>query len=59
MLAQEMVPTGKANAFNWAMIDFAALVCTPRNPRHNICPMNDFCSYYQGLKHDNVRMKTE
>jgi len=50
MLAQEMVPSGKANEFNWAMIDFAALVCTPRNPKHSVCPMNEFCSYYQKLR---------
>lgn len=46
-LAQEMVPSGRANEFNWAMIDFAALVCTPRNPKHDVCPINKFCDYYQ------------
>ena len=50
-LAQEIVPLGRASEFNWAMIDFAALVCTPRNPKHDICPMNKNCSYYQKLKH--------
>lgn len=45
-IVQEILPTGKAKDFNWAIIDFAALVCTPRNPKHNICPMNEFCSYY-------------
>lgn len=49
-LAQEMVPSGKARQFNWAMIDFAALVCASRNPKHDICPMNNFCSYYQKRK---------
>ena len=49
-LAQEIVPSGKANEFNWAMIDLAALVCTPHNPKHDVCPTNKFCSYYQKLK---------
>ncbi|NIO19883.1 MAG: DNA glycosylase [Candidatus Aenigmarchaeota archaeon] len=49
-LAQEMVPPSKANEFNWAMIDFAALVCTSRNPKHGICPINGVCSYFQDLK---------
>lgn len=49
-LAQEMIPSGKANEFNWAMIDFAALVCTSRSPKHDICPMNKNCSYYKKLK---------
>lgn len=46
-LAQELAPSRRAKEFNWAMIDFAALVCTPRNPKHDICPMTGFCSYYQ------------
>lgn len=29
--------------FNWAMIDLAALVCTPKNPNHLACPLNDIC----------------
>lgn len=49
-LAQEIVPSGRAREFNWAMIDFAALVCTPRNPKHDVCPMSNLCSYYQKLK---------
>lgn len=49
-LAQEMVPSGRAGEFNWAMIDFAAKVCTARNPKHDICPINNLCSYYQRLK---------
>ena len=46
-ITQEMLPPGKAREFNWAMIDFAALVCTPRNPKHDICPMNKNCTYYK------------
>jgi adenine-specific DNA glycosylase len=25
------------------MLDLAALVCTPRNPRHDICPLRRTC----------------
>jgi len=46
-LAQEIVPSGRAGEFNWAMIDFAAVVCTPRNPKHGTCPVNNFGTYYQ------------
>jgi len=49
-IAQEMIPSGRASEFNWAIIDFAALVCAPRNPRHGVCPINEFCSYFQDLK---------
>lgn len=49
-LAQEMVPKGRAREFNWAIIDLAALTCTPRNPKHDACPIAEFCSYYQRSK---------
>ena len=49
-VAQELVPSGRANEFNWAMIDFAALTCTPRHPKCDSCPMNKFCFYYRQLR---------
>lgn len=46
-IAQELLPLGRAKEFNLAMIDFAALICTPRNPKCGTCPMNEFCFYRQ------------
>lgn len=47
-LAQILVPRGKAREYNWAMIDFAALVCTPRNPKCGECPLADLCDQKAG-----------
>ena len=44
-IAQRLVPKGKARKLNWAIIDFAALTCTPRNPRCYECPLLEHCSY--------------
>jgi A/G-specific adenine glycosylase len=30
----------------FAIIDFSALVCTPLNPKHEICPFKDDCRLY-------------
>ncbi|MFH1282960.1 MAG: hypothetical protein ABII27_04780 [bacterium] len=30
----------------FAIIDFSDLVCTPLNPRHEICPFKDECRLY-------------
>lgn len=30
----------------FAIIDFSALVCTPLNPKHEICPLKDKCRFY-------------
>jgi len=38
---------GKANL---ALLDFAALVCTPRKPIHERCPLSRSCHYFLYLK---------
>jgi len=45
----EFVPEGKARDYNYSLIDFGALVCTARNPRHNLCPLTEICDYYLGM----------
>ena len=42
-----LLPSGKAKEFNWAIIDLGALICTPRNPSCNICPLRSVCIYGQ------------
>ena len=31
--------------FNWGIIDFSNLLCTPKNPKCSICPLNSFCNH--------------
>jgi len=49
-MAARLVPSGKSQEYNYSLIDFGALVCTSRNPRHNLCPLTHICDYYLGLK---------
>ena len=42
-LAQELLPTGEASAFNQAMMDFGAVQCTPQSPRCLLCPLVESC----------------
>lgn len=39
----EMMPKGLCKEFNWALLDFASLVCSSRNPNHKKCPLNEIC----------------
>ena len=41
----QLLPPGKAREFNWAMIDFGALICKPK-PQCSKCPLNLYCCYY-------------
>lgn len=42
---EKLIPKGKAREFNLAMLDFANLVCTPRNPKCYACPIKEICLY--------------
>jgi len=45
-LAEAVIPAGEAWAFNQAVMDFGATVCTARNPRCTECPIQQICAYY-------------
>jgi A/G-specific adenine glycosylase len=42
-LAAEHLPSGEAAAYNQALMDLGAQVCTPRNPKCNVCPLRKEC----------------
>ena len=44
--AEELVPSGFCREYNWAVLDFAAAVCKPRNPLCENCPVNSICFFY-------------
>jgi len=41
--AKSMLPKTEVGEFNWALIDFGALVCRPKAPLCEACPMSDIC----------------
>jgi A/G-specific adenine glycosylase len=43
-LAADHLPPGKASAYNQALMDLGAMVCTPKAPDCGICPLADICS---------------
>ena len=42
----EILPEEKAKNFNLALLDFAALVCLPRTPRCEECPISQSCDFF-------------
>lgn len=53
-LAKLLLPLGKARLFNQALMDFGALICSPRAPK---CPECFFSSSCQALKRDVVNKR--
>lgn len=49
-LARQTVDPEIPQQYNWAVLDLAALVCTPRKPKCEVCPLSQRCSYYLRLK---------
>jgi A/G-specific adenine glycosylase len=43
VLADELIPSSRPGEFNEAMMELGALVCTPRNPRCEVCPLRPDC----------------
>lgn len=49
-LAKLYVATGKPKEANLSLLDFAALVCAPRNPNCTHCPLFKTCRYFINKK---------
>jgi A/G-specific adenine glycosylase len=45
-IAGRVVPKKNAKEFNWAVLDLAALVCRPRKPLCDSCPLHSKCQLY-------------
>jgi A/G-specific adenine glycosylase len=51
-LARENLPTGKAADFNQALMDLGSMVCLPKNPRCEVCPLARDCkASARGVQH--------
>lgn len=44
--AEALLPKQKHKEFNFALLDFGALICRYVNPKCHLCSINRFCNYY-------------
>ena len=44
-----IVPLHRATEFNWALLDFPALICTARRPKCRTCLLRNDCHAYQKI----------
>jgi len=47
---RNITPPGKSRDVNLALLDLGALVCTAKNPKCQICPVNEICTAYNQKK---------
>lgn len=51
-IAHENLPKGKAADFNQALMDLGAMICVPKNPRCEVCPLARDCkAKARGVQH--------
>jgi A/G-specific adenine glycosylase len=43
-LARELIPEGEAADFNQALMELGAMVCTPKSPSCDNCPVSEHCA---------------
>ena len=45
-LSRKIIEHPEHQKINWAILDFASLICTKRNPNCENCPLSKKCTYY-------------
>lgn len=58
-LAASLIPEGQANAFNQALMELGAMVCTPTSPKCLICPVAEFCAARAEGAQDRLPVKAK
>lgn len=58
-LAAALLPKGKANVFNQAIMEFGALQCVPKNPDCSVCVFNESCLALQKKKVAQLPVKSK
>lgn len=57
--ADQLVPEGKANVYNQAIMEFGALQCTPAQPACLLCPLSVACYAYQHGQQQSLPVKAK
>jgi A/G-specific adenine glycosylase len=42
-ISESLIPKGRSNAFNQAIMDLGAMICTPKDPLCHRCPLHRYC----------------
>ncbi len=58
-LADEYLDTSKPAAFNQAIMNLGALICTPKNPKCEVCPLHKTCLAFLNNEVSKFPVKTK
>ncbi len=55
--AKSLVEQSGTPYFNYAVLDFAAIICKAKNPKCQICPAKEICCYYSTIDKNKIVYK--
>lgn len=58
-IVRYMIPEGEARNFTQALFDLGAIICIPKNPRCEQCPISFWCKAYQEGMASNLPIKSK
>jgi len=56
-IARDLLPKTEFKEFNLGIIDLGAIVCRPKSPRHEICPVSEECKFLKSVERSERRRK--
>jgi A/G-specific adenine glycosylase len=57
-ISESLIPKGRSNPFNQALMDLGSLLCAPKNPQCSYCPLQKPCRGYLSGKHERYPLRT-
>jgi len=58
-LTDEIIPREQPGEFNQGVMELGALVCTPRNPLCDSCPLSTACTAYNSARTETIPYKSK
>jgi A/G-specific adenine glycosylase len=57
-ISESLIPKGRSNSFNQALMDLGSMICTPKDPLCIRCPFRYFCKGYLSGKPESYPPRT-
>lgn len=58
-IVRELIPAQQTSAFNQALMELGAVVCTPKSPRCLLCPVKEHCQALAGGAQESLPNKSK
>jgi A/G-specific adenine glycosylase len=57
-ISESLIPKGRSNPFNQALMDLGSMLCTPKDPQCSFCPFQKLCRGFLSGKPERYPLRT-